>query len=42
MKTFYETPEMELIRFSPEDVITTSGEIVETSPVVDPPGGEWD
>lgn len=25
MKTFYENPEMEIIRFEIEDVITTSG-----------------
>lgn len=25
MKTYYETPEIEIIRFTSEDIITTSG-----------------
>lgn len=31
MKTFYETPEMEVIAFASEDIISTSGDVIYTT-----------
>lgn len=38
MKKFYEQPELEIIKFGNNDVITTSGE--DETPIINPDDGE--